>query len=146
MLKKLDLLAIELFAEFGFATCSEDQQEKILQEFVERVSRWSGTNDLYVIACFVPRAKYMTSGPKLYRSGQDSSRKGSDWSNPIHAPFEAPYGNIFELFDNCWGLGHVYAHLQKRAWVGGPFIKALHGHILVFFDNCWGLEYVCAHL
>ncbi len=36
MLKKLDLLAIELFAEFGFATCSEEQQEKILQEFVER--------------------------------------------------------------------------------------------------------------
>ena len=36
MLKKLDLLAIELFAEFGFSCCSEDQQELILQEFVER--------------------------------------------------------------------------------------------------------------
>tara|TARA_R100000234_G_C4979041_1_gene169874 strand:+ start:71 stop:205 length:135 start_codon:yes stop_codon:yes gene_type:complete len=36
MLKKLDLLAIELFAEFGFSCCNEEQQEKILQEFVER--------------------------------------------------------------------------------------------------------------
>ena len=36
MLKKLDQLADELYAEFGFTTCSEDQQEKILQEFVDR--------------------------------------------------------------------------------------------------------------
>ena len=36
MLKKLDLLAIELFAEFGFWCCTPAQQELILQEFVER--------------------------------------------------------------------------------------------------------------
>ena len=36
MLEKLDKLADELYAEFGFVTCSTDQQEIILQEFVKR--------------------------------------------------------------------------------------------------------------
>ena len=36
MLEKLDQLADELYAEFGFATCSTDQQEIILQEFIKR--------------------------------------------------------------------------------------------------------------
>ncbi len=36
MLEKLNQLAEELYAEFGFATCSKDQQEQILQEFVDR--------------------------------------------------------------------------------------------------------------
>ena len=36
MLEKLDQLADELYAEFGFVTCSTDQQEIILQEFVKR--------------------------------------------------------------------------------------------------------------
>jgi len=36
MLEKLDQLADELYAEFGFTTCSTDQQEIILQEFIKR--------------------------------------------------------------------------------------------------------------
>ena len=36
MLDKLNKLALELYSEFGFATCTEEQQELILQEFVER--------------------------------------------------------------------------------------------------------------
>ena len=36
MLEKLDKLADELYSEFGFATCSSDQQELILQEFIQR--------------------------------------------------------------------------------------------------------------
>jgi hypothetical protein len=36
MLEKLDQLADELYSEFGFATCSSDQQELILQEFIQR--------------------------------------------------------------------------------------------------------------
>ena len=36
MLEKLNQLADELYAEFGFATCSEEEQEQILQEFVNR--------------------------------------------------------------------------------------------------------------
>ena len=36
MLEKLDKLALELYSEFGFATCSSDQQELILQEFIQR--------------------------------------------------------------------------------------------------------------
>ena len=36
MLEKLDQLADELYAEFGFATCSTDQQEIILKEFIKR--------------------------------------------------------------------------------------------------------------
>ena len=36
MLEKLDQLADELYAEFGFVTCSTDQQEIILKEFIKR--------------------------------------------------------------------------------------------------------------
>ena len=36
MLDKLNKLALELYSEFGFTTCTEEQQELILQEFVER--------------------------------------------------------------------------------------------------------------
>ena len=36
MLDKLNKLALELYSEFGFTTCTEEQQEIILQEFVER--------------------------------------------------------------------------------------------------------------
>ena len=36
MLDKLNKLALELYSEFGFTTCSEEQQELIVQEFVER--------------------------------------------------------------------------------------------------------------
>ena len=36
MLEKLNKIALELFSEFGFNTCTEEQQELILQEFVER--------------------------------------------------------------------------------------------------------------
>ena len=36
MLNKLDKLALELYSEFGFATCSSEQQEIILQVFVQR--------------------------------------------------------------------------------------------------------------
>ena len=36
MLEKLNKIALELFSEFGFTTCTEEQQELILQEFVER--------------------------------------------------------------------------------------------------------------
>ena len=36
MLEKLDKLALELYSEFGFNTCSSDQQELILQEFIQR--------------------------------------------------------------------------------------------------------------
>jgi hypothetical protein len=36
MLNHLNQLASELYAEFGFSTCTDEQQEKILQVFVER--------------------------------------------------------------------------------------------------------------
>ena len=36
MLDKLNKLALELYSEFGFTTCTKEQQEVILQEFVER--------------------------------------------------------------------------------------------------------------
>jgi len=36
MLDKLNKIALELYSEFGFTTCTEEQQELILQEFVER--------------------------------------------------------------------------------------------------------------
>ena len=36
MLEKLNKIALELYSEFGFTTCTEEQQELILQEFVER--------------------------------------------------------------------------------------------------------------
>ncbi len=36
MLNKLNKIARELYSEFGFNTCTEEQQELILQEFVER--------------------------------------------------------------------------------------------------------------
>ena len=36
MLDKLNKIAYELYSEFGFTTCTEEQQELILQEFVER--------------------------------------------------------------------------------------------------------------
>ncbi len=36
MLNHLNQLASELYAEFGFNTCTAEQQEKILQVFVER--------------------------------------------------------------------------------------------------------------
>ena len=35
-LKQLDKLAFNLYSEFGFNTCSEEQQEIILKEFIER--------------------------------------------------------------------------------------------------------------
>ena len=36
MLDKLNKIAYELYSEFGFNTCTEEQPELILQEFVER--------------------------------------------------------------------------------------------------------------
>jgi len=36
MLDKLNKIAYELYSEFGFTTCTEEQQELILQEFVDR--------------------------------------------------------------------------------------------------------------
>ena len=36
MLDKLNKIARELYSEFYFTTCTEEQQELILQEFVER--------------------------------------------------------------------------------------------------------------
>ena len=36
ILSKLDELSHELYSEFGFNTCSEEQQEVILNEFMER--------------------------------------------------------------------------------------------------------------
>jgi len=45
MLEILNKLADELFAEFGFATCSEHQQEIILQEFVDRGMYLISMND-----------------------------------------------------------------------------------------------------
>ena len=36
MLNHLNQLASELYAEFGFSACTDEQQEKILQVFVER--------------------------------------------------------------------------------------------------------------
>jgi len=36
MLDKLNKIARELYSEFNFTTCTEEQQELILQEFVER--------------------------------------------------------------------------------------------------------------
>ena len=36
ILNKLDELSYELYSEFGFNTCSEEQQEVILNEFIER--------------------------------------------------------------------------------------------------------------
>ena len=45
MLQKLDKLAIELFTEFYFVTCSEEQQEIILQEFVDRGMYLISMND-----------------------------------------------------------------------------------------------------
>ena len=36
MLNHLNQLASELYAELGFSTCTDEQQEKILQVFVER--------------------------------------------------------------------------------------------------------------
>ena len=36
MLDKLNKLALELYSELGFTTCTQEQQELILQEFVER--------------------------------------------------------------------------------------------------------------
>ncbi len=36
MLNHLNQLASELYAEFSFSTCTDEQQEKILQVFVER--------------------------------------------------------------------------------------------------------------
>ena len=36
MLDKLNKLALELYSELGFTTCTEEQQELILQEVVER--------------------------------------------------------------------------------------------------------------
>jgi len=36
MLDKLNKLALELYSELGFTTCTQEQQEIILQEFVER--------------------------------------------------------------------------------------------------------------
>ena len=36
MLDKLNKLALELYSELDFTTCTEEQQELILQEFVER--------------------------------------------------------------------------------------------------------------
>jgi len=36
MLDKLNKIALELFSELGFTSCTEEQQELILQEFVER--------------------------------------------------------------------------------------------------------------
>ena len=36
MLNHLNQLASELYAEFGFSTCTNEPQEKILQVFVER--------------------------------------------------------------------------------------------------------------
>ena len=36
MLDKLNKIARELYSEFSFTTCTEEQQELILQEFVER--------------------------------------------------------------------------------------------------------------
>ena len=36
MLDKLNKLALELYSELGFTTCTQEQQELILQEFLER--------------------------------------------------------------------------------------------------------------
>ena len=36
MLDKLNKIAYELYSEFDFTTCTEEQQELILQEFVDR--------------------------------------------------------------------------------------------------------------
>ena len=39
MLKKLDKLANELYAEFGFNTCTEKQQEEILTIFIKNINK-----------------------------------------------------------------------------------------------------------
>ena len=39
MLKKLDKLAWKLYSEFGFATCSVEEQEIILKEFIKELTK-----------------------------------------------------------------------------------------------------------
>ena len=36
-LKQLDQLAFNLYSEFGFNTCNQDQQEIILQQFIANI-------------------------------------------------------------------------------------------------------------
>ena len=50
MLNKLNKIALELFSEFGFTTCTEEQQELILQEFVERGYYLVSMNDQLVVS------------------------------------------------------------------------------------------------
>jgi hypothetical protein len=37
MIKELDKLAMLLFSEFGFNTCTEEEQEIILKEYIKRI-------------------------------------------------------------------------------------------------------------
>ena len=39
MLKKLDNLAWKLYSEFGFNTCSVEEQEIILKEFIKELTK-----------------------------------------------------------------------------------------------------------
>ena len=39
MFKKLDKLANKLYAEFGFNTCTEEQQEEILTVFIKNINK-----------------------------------------------------------------------------------------------------------
>ena len=40
MMKLLDNMAFVLYREFGFNTCTEEQQEIILQQFVKNIKLW----------------------------------------------------------------------------------------------------------
>ena len=39
LLKKLDKLAFKLYSEFGFTTCSVEEQEVILKEFIKELTK-----------------------------------------------------------------------------------------------------------
>ena len=39
LVKKLDKLAWKLYSEFGFNTCSVDEQEIILKEFIKELTK-----------------------------------------------------------------------------------------------------------
>ena len=39
LIKQLDKLAFKLYSEFGFTTCSVEEQEIILKEFVKQLTK-----------------------------------------------------------------------------------------------------------
>ena len=39
LLKQLDKLAFKLYSEFGFTTCSVEEQEIILKEFIKKLTK-----------------------------------------------------------------------------------------------------------